>query len=264
MLEKECNFNSLVKFNNAQEFFDFVEKATPQIQERLYGARLKRYYKNAALDNTGLNGKTLTFVMETFKNREADTQLIYLKDFFKYVEKTTLQKLAQVVFEVAVYRQKLVSSKWALRLIAVFGDSELLNKMAEQIALWLQNKKTKETAKYFLDLLSECARDEIVEISKKLLENNTDKKQIKFLQDKIGDFCVSSHQNLEEVKDKLSNDLGFDQNGCKIINLDNRTIKAQINLDMTISLYNEKTGKSARIKDDVEYNGMPFKTYIKT
>ena len=264
LLEKECNFNSLIKFKNSDEFFEFVEKATPQIQERLYGARLKRYYENAGLDNTGLNGKTLTFVMETFKNREADTQLIYLKDFFKYVDAHVLAKLAQVVFEVAVYREKLVSSKWALRLIAVFADKNLLEKMAEQIALWLQNKKTKETAKYFLDLLSECARDEIVEISKKLLENNTDKKQIKFLQDKIGDFCVSSRQNLEEVKDKLSNSLGFNENGCQIIQLQDRKIRAQINLDMSISLYNEKTGKSARIKDNVEYNGMPFKTYIKT
>lgn len=264
LLEKECNFNSLIKFQNAEEFFQFVEKATPQIQERLYGARLKRYYENTGLDNTGLNGKILTFVMETFKNREADTQLVYLKDFFKYVDKDILTKLAQVVFEVAVYREKLVSSKWALRLIAVFADKTLLEKMAEQIALWLESKKTKEIAKYFLDLLSECARDEIVEISKKLLENNTDKKQIKFLQDKIGDFCVSSRQNLEEVKDKLSNDLGFDENGCQIISLEDRKIKAQINLDMTISLYNEKTGKSARIKDNVTYNSMPFKTYIKT
>lgn len=263
LLEKECNFNSLVKFKDSQEFFDFAEKAVSQIQERLYGARLKRYYEKHNLDNTGLNGKTLTFVMETFKNREADTQLIYLKDFFRYVDTEVLNKLAWVVFEVAVYRQKLVSSKWALRLIAVFANSQLLELMSEQIKIWLQDKKTKETAKYFLDLLSECARDEIVTISKKLLENNYDKKQIKFLQDKINDFCIASKQNVEEVKDKLSNDLGFDVNGCQLINLDNRVIKAQINLDMSISLFNNKTGKSARIKDDVYYQDMPFKKYLK-
>ncbi|MBQ3047664.1 MAG: DUF4132 domain-containing protein [Clostridia bacterium] len=263
LLEKECNFNSLVKFKNSEEFYDFVDKAVTQIQERLYGARLKRYYAKFNLDNTGINGKTLTFVMETFKNREADTQLIYLKDFFKYVDAEILSKLSWVVFEVAVYRQKLASSKWALRLISVFADSQLIEHMSQEIKIWLEDKKTKETAKYFLDLLSECARDEIVVLSKKLLENNTDKKQIKFLQNKISNFCLASKQNIEEVKDKLSNDLGFNNDGTKIINLENRVLKAQINLDMSVSLYNNKTGKNARIKDNVYYEDVPLKKYIK-
>ena len=264
LLEKECNFNSLVKFNNKEEFFEFVDKATPQIQERLYGARLKRYYEKQELVNKGLSGKVLTFIMETFKNREADTQLCYLKDFFKYIEPQVLAKLSQVVYEVAIYRQKLLSSKWALRLIAVFGSSQLLVEMTSQIKEWFECAKTKNSAKYFIELLAECARPEIVQISKTLLDGNVDKKQIKFLETKIAEFSKTSHQSLEEVKDKMSDDFGFDNNGSKIFELENRQILAQINLDCTISLTNKKTGKPARLKDDIMWQGLPLKQYIKT
>lgn len=265
LLEKECNFNSLVKFNNKEEFFNFVDKATPQIQERLYGARLKRHYEKEELLNKGLSGKTLTFIMETFKNREADTQLCYLKDFFKYVDPIVLSKLSKVVYEVAIYREKLLSSKWALRLIAVFGSSELLVNMTPQVKEWFECQKSKNSAKYFIDLLAECARPEIVQISKTLLlEGGLDKKQTKFLENKIAEFSKTSRQNLEEVKDKLSDDLGFDQNGQRVFKLESRAILAQINLDCSISLTNLKTKKPARLKDDVMWQEVSLKKYIKS
>ena len=106
LLEKECNFNSLKKFNSEGEFVAFVDENVTQIQERLYGARLKRYYEENNLDNTGINGKILTFVMDTFKSRDTDSQFIYLKEFFKYVDKKTLSSLCKVVYDVAVFKTR--------------------------------------------------------------------------------------------------------------------------------------------------------------
>ncbi|MBQ9793228.1 MAG: hypothetical protein IJW32_05805, partial [Clostridia bacterium] len=117
LLEKECNFNALKKFGSEGEFLSYVDSNVTQIQERLYGARLKRYYEENKLDNTGISGKILTFVMDTFKSRDTDSQFIYLKEFFKYVDKDVLKALSKVVYDVAIYRERLLSSKWALRLI---------------------------------------------------------------------------------------------------------------------------------------------------
>ncbi|MBR1985242.1 MAG: DUF4132 domain-containing protein, partial [Clostridia bacterium] len=264
LLEKECNFNSLKKFGSEGEFFAFVDSSVTQIQERLYGARLKRYYEKYNLDNTGISGKTLTFIMDTFKSRDTDSQFIYLKEFFKYVENKTLIALSFVVYEVAIYRNRLLSSKWALRLIAMFGSKELLNQMINDLKNWFLEKKSIETAKYFLDLLAECGREELIDICKALLLANLNNKQVKFIEQKLNEFSKVNKQNLEEVKDKLTEDFGFNNNGEKIIELDNRTICIKINMDCSLSLTNVKTGKPARIKKDTMYLDCNLKNYLKT
>ena len=263
LLEKECNFNSLIKFETKEEFFNFVDEAVPQIQERLYGARLTRYYKNEGLNNTGIDGKTLTFVMETFKNREADSQLVFLKSFFRFVDDNMLTSLANVVYEVAVYREKLISSKWALRLIAVFGDKKLLEKMTFELENWFNNNRTIVVAKYFIDLLAECGREELIDILKALLESKLDKKQIRYIQNKIEELSKSSKQKVEDVKDKLTFDLGFDENGGRVVEVTNRTLKLQIQPDCSVALINPKNNKPARLHSEVVYEGLPFKKYLK-
>lgn len=264
LLEKECNFNALKKFNSEGEFIAFVDENVIQIQERLYGARLKRYYEENNLDNTGISGKILTFVMDTFKSRDTDSQFIYLKEFFKYVDKKTLSSLCKVVYDVAIYRERLLNSKWALRLIAMFASRDLLVHMIKDLRLWLLEKKTVVMGKYFLDLLAECGREELIDICRGLLLANLEKKQLKFIEEKLNQFSKVKKQNLEEVKDKLTEDFGFNTNGEKFIELDNRTIKIQINMDCSLSLTNVKTGKPARIKDDTLYLDCNLKTYLKT
>ena len=264
LLEKECNFNSLKKFGSEGEFLSYVDNNVTQIQERLYGARLKRYYEENKLDNTGISGKTLTFIMDTFKSRDTDSQFIYLKEFFKYVDKNILSSLSKVVYDVAIYRDRLLSSKWALRLIAMFASKELLINMIKDLREWFLEKKTIAVGKYFLDLLAECGREELIDICKGLLLANLDKKQLKFIEEKLNQFSKVKKQNLEEVKDKLTEDYGFDNNGEKIIEIDNRTIKISINMDCSLSLTNVKTGKPARIKDDTTYLDCNLRVYLKT
>ena len=265
LLEKECGFSSLKTFSSEGEFLDAVDKSVSQIQERLYGARLKRYYEKYNLDNTGINGKVLTFVMQTFKEKDSNIKLSFYKNYFKFVDKNILEKLCFVVFEVAIYRDKLLSSKWALRLIATFGSRELLLSLCDTLDVWFNNSKTTASAKYFLELLSETGKEELIEICKVLLNNDQlSNKQIKFLQDKIKNLSNTTNQNLEEVKDKLTDDLGFDENGSRTFVMPNRTLRAQVEKDCTIKLYNFKTDKPARLKDDVFYNGISFKKYIKS
>lgn len=264
LLEKECNFNSLKKFGSEGEFVAYVDSSVNQIQERLYGARLKRYYEQNKLDNTGISGKILTFVMDTFKSRDTDSQFIYLKEFFRYVDKNTLSALCKVVYDVAIYRERLLSSKWALRLIAMFADKDLLLQMIKDLRNWFLDKKTVSVGKYFLDLLAECGREELIDICKGLLLANLDKKQVKFIEEKLNQFSKVKKQNLEEVKDKLTEDFGFNKNGEKIIELDTRTICIKINMDCSLSLINVKTGKPARIKDDTTYLDCNLRKYLKT
>lgn len=264
LLEKECNFNSLKKFGSEGEFIAYVDSSVNQIQERLYGARLKRYYEQNKLDNTGISGKILTFVMDTFKSRDTDSQFIYLKEFFRYVDKNTLSALCKVVYDVAIYRERLLSSKWALRLIAMFADKDLLLQMIKDLRNWFLDKKTVSVGKYFLDLLAECGREELIDICKGLLLANLDKKQVKFIEEKLNQFSKVKKQNLEEVKDKLTEDFGFNKNGEKIIELDTRTICIKINMDCSLSLINVKTGKPARIKDDTTYLDCNLRKYLKT
>ena len=215
LLEKECNFNALIKFGSEGEFVAYVDKTVTQIQERLYGARLKRYYERNNLINAGINGKILTFVMDTFKSRDTDSQFIYLKEFFRFVDTQTLSSLSKVVYDVAVYRQRLLSSKWALRLIAMFANKDLLIYMIKDLRNWFLEKKTVSMGKYFLDLLAECGREELIDICKGLLLANLDKKQLKFIEEKLNQFSKVNKQNLEEVKDKLTEDFGFNSKGEK-------------------------------------------------
>lgn len=264
LLEKECNFNALIKFGSEGEFVAYVDKTVTQIQERLYGARLKRYYERNNLINAGINGKILTFVMNTFKSRDTDSQFIYLKEFFRFVDTQTLSSLSKVVYDVAVYRQRLLSSKWALRLIAMFANKDLLIYMIKDLRNWFLEKKTVSMGKYFLDLLAECGREELIDICKGLLLANLDKKQLKFIEEKLNQFSKVNKQNLEEVKDKLTEDFGFNSKGEKFIELDNRTLKVQINMDCSLSLINVKTGKPARIKDDTTYLDCNLRKYLKT
>lgn len=262
-LEKECGFNALKKFGSYGEFISFVDNSVTQIQERLYGARLKKYYEEENLKNSDIEGKILTFVMDTFKSRETDSQFIYLKEYLRYVDKNVLSSLCNVVYAVAVYRGRLLGSKWALRLIAMFGSSQLLTKMVKDLRIWFLDEKTVDAGRYFLDLLAECGREELIEIIRQLLLANLDKKQVKFLEDKLSKFSQVNKKNIEEVKDKITEDFGFNRYGEKIIELDNRSVKIQINRDCTLTLTNEKTGKPARIKKDTLYLDCNLKSYLK-
>ena len=262
-LEKECGFSSLTYFASKEEFIDYVDKSISQIQERLFGARLKRYYEEYKLDNSGINGKILTFVMEFFKSKDLDMQLGNLKTYFKYVGSDILNKLARVVFEVAVYRDRLQASKWSLRLIAAFGDSQLISSMTDILKSWSVNSSKEAYSKYFIELLMLAKREEVIDVVRELLKLDLSNKQKKFLNNILVNYSLTTNQNIEEVNDKLVDDFGFDKNGSKEIELKNKIIKIQINVDCSLSLINVKTGKRARIRAQDTLDGENLKTYLK-
>ena len=262
-LEKECGFTSLVPFDSKEAFMRYVDNNVKTIQERLFGARLRRYYDEQGLKNEGIEGKILTFVMDFFKNKDIDNQLGFAKDYFRYVDEEVLSKLANVVCQVAIHRNRLQGSKWSLRLIAVFGDRKLIIDMIEILKDWSVNNVKDVYTKYFVSLLAEAKRQEIIEVVRELEKLELNKKQRKFLDEILTQFSVSTNQNIEQLNDKLVDDYGFDKDGKMEIKLASKTLILQIESDCSISIFNKKTGKRARIREADEINGESLRFFIK-
>lgn len=263
-LEKECGFNSLENFASKRNFLIFIEERIPAVQERLYGARLKKYYEKHKLNFENLNGKMLTFVMETMKSREMESQFVALKEYLKFVETSDLQKLCRVVYDVATDRHKLFSSKWAFRLFALFAPSDLLEELTDKMKKWFLEKDKEKMVRYFLELLSLSANEEVVEMVKTLKTLHLNPKQKKFLSTILQTFSLKTQQNIQSIKDKISDDLGFDCNGHRQLNLDNRTLALQLNRDCSIKITNAESGKIARLRESDFYEGISVKQYIKS
>jgi len=262
-LEKECGFSSLDSFSSKEQFEHFVSKNVFQIQERLYGSRLKKYYDKYNLSSTLLNGKILTFVMETFKNKDTDNQIFAMREYLKFVDNEVLQKLSRVVFEVAVDRNKLLKSKWALRLIAMFASSDLLLDITENLKMWLSSKSQEKMCRYFLEMMANSSREETIQVVKSLQTLDLTPKQKKFLSQTLETFSNKSKQNLEAVKDKLIDDCGFETDGTRTLHLEKRDVLLRINLDCSISLLNAKNFKPARMHGKEFFEGMELKSFIK-
>ena len=263
-LEKTCGFTPVMKFDSEQDFLSYVDSAVTKIQDRLYGIRLTRYYKAYELDNTGINGKVMTFVLDTFRAKDSDAQIAELKEYFKFVDVNVLQSLCDIVFEIAVNRNRLLSSRWAIRFISCFGSPSLIEKVFENMSQWYTLKDLQKPCEYFLDIMSLCARKEMIAGIRKLLNNDLSSHQRKFLQNRLATFSESNKEDLEQVKDKLVDDLGFDTSGKRVMQLNRREVVAQINLDCSITLFNAKTGKPARINDRDSYNWQNVHEYIKS
>lgn len=263
ILEKECGFETLKMFETEGEFLSEVERAVPQIQERLYGVRLKRFYDKHNLDNTGINGKILTYVMETFKSKEIDTNLSVYREYFQFVDSRVLQSLCDVVWEVAFSRGKFLCSKWAIRLIAVFASMPLIKEITESLKLWLFDKNLMTNAKYFVDMLASSGHEGIIYVVREMQKENLSPKQKKYFEQKLENFSDRSSQSIEEVKDKLADTFGFDKDGYLELDIGSRILLAKINLDCSISIFNSATGKPARLKGNEKCQGENVKKYLK-
>ena len=259
-LEKECAFNPLENFASEETFLSYVDATIESVQERLFGARLKKYYEDEGLDYSGLNGKILTFVLEFFKSRENNVQLAYVKEYLKFVDKKIMGKLANVVYKVGIARDKLAKSKWALRLIAVYGGETLMN---DTTRVLLAKNQKESNLKYFVDLLSQAGNGHIVNVVKDLLTLDLSPKLERFLNEKLKAYSVASNQNYDDIQDKLVSDFGFSKNGEREFVLNTKTLVAKINSDLSISIINKSTGKKARLQAGDEYEGVNLKIYLK-
>ncbi len=262
LIAKELELEQFNKFAGYPEFIEYVNSTTLTVQERVYGARLKKYYQKYDLNKTEQEGKIITFCMETFKVLKNDNLLKFVKDYFCYVEEDLQNKIAQVVYETALYKNKLDSSKWALRLIACFANDELLQTMSSLVASWYQENKNKP-ADYFVSMLALSGREEVVDIVKYLLDY-ANLKQQKALYKFLDMYVTIKQVPLQEVYDQLTKDFGLDQRGERVFELDNkRQIKVVLTPQATIEIYNNQTGKVARLSDKVYSNGINMKDYLK-
>lgn len=263
ILEKECGFDTLKMFETEQEFLNEVNEKVDQIQERLYGVRLKRFYDKNGLVNTDISGKVLTYIMEVFKSREIDSNLSAYREYFKFVDTKVLQGLSNVVWEVAYSRGKFLSSKWAMRLIAVFAPMSLIKEITECLKVWFFDKNLYAGCKYFVDMMASGGHEGIIYVVRELQKENLTPKQKKYFEQKLENFSDRSSQSIEEVKDKLADTFGFDKDGYLELDIGNRILLAKINLDCTISIYNSATGKPARLKGNEQCQGENVKKYLK-
>lgn len=262
LIAKELELEQFNKFNSYLEFVEYVNSKTPTVQERVYGARLKKYYEKYNINKTEQEGKIITFCMETFKVLKNDNLVKFVKDYFCFVEPELQQKIAQVVFETAMYKDKLDSSKWALRLIASFGNENLLNAMAQVVKTWYQNNKAKPS-EYFVSMLALSGREEVVNFVKELLDNVSPKQQ-KALYKMLDMYVTIKQVPIQEVYDELTPDFGLDSNGVRVFELNNkRQLRVQLTPYAKIEIYNHQTGKVARCSDKVMSGDINIKQYLK-
>ena len=263
IVSKELEIDKFIKFETKEDYVNKVLQETPDIQERLYGLRMRRYYEaNELVDS--FECKSATFMMETFKTLSNETLLRYMPEYFDKAEQSTKERIANVVYAVACDRDKLNGSKWALRLIACCGNTVLLQKMFNVVTNWLLTLKNSD-ADYFFRCLALCQRVEIIDFIKALRQNkNIEVKKLKKLEKSLDIYCQASGKSFDEVDFLLTPDFGLDANGERNFDLGRRIVKIVLDKDCTIKVYNAETGKVGRIADDVVYGELNLKEYIKT
>ena len=261
LIARELELEQFTKFESYSAFIEYVNSTTPSVQERVYGARLKKYYQKYNLNKNNQEGKIITFCMETFKSLTNDNLLKFVKDYFCYVDEITQNKLARVVYETSCYKNKL-NSKWALRLIACFADDKLLNVMTNELENWYKLKNYK-SSEYFLSMLALSGRHEVVGIVKHLLKI-VEQKQQKMLYKLLEIYVTIKQANLQEVYDELTDDFGLDEKGQRVFELNNkRQLKVVVNSNAKIEIYNNITNKVARCSDKVCSGEINIKQYLK-
>ena len=262
LLERELGFMKSVAHGSEQEFITAINTKVTKIQERLYGARLKGYFAKYNLGKDEFEKRAITFVMEIIKSIPDET--IYdMYDYFKYLPKSILQKLAEVVYEISLAKDKLANSKWAIRLICLFAEKGVLNNFAKEIETWFVTNKKHTGATYFIYCLGKARREEFVGICKNVLKYNISKKDIKYINKCLNEYSASSEIAKNEIEDSLVEDFGLDLSGRRLFDLKNRQLELEFDNELNIKITNVKTQKPARISDNVVFDGGKLKEHIK-
>lgn len=262
-LERTLGFSSLKTFSDKDDFLAYVDKTVGVPQERLYGIRLTRFYKKYNLSNKGLDGKVLTFVMETLKDKDAEMKIGKLTDYFCYVPKDVLQKLCHVVFDVGMETNRLLGSKWALRLIAMCADDDLTAVMNKVVEENFSDEKNKDAFKYYIEMLALADRKQFLTLVKNLKTQKTTKQDDKFFRTRLIKYSSHVKQNVEEVADKISLDFGFNANGEREYTFRSKELILRINPNCTVSIINKKTGHIARFQEDASFELYELKKFRK-
>lgn len=258
-IEKELGVETTTEFANQETFDNAVRSFKEPVQERLYGLRLKKYYEQYGISMDSFDAKVMTFVMEKFKVVN-ESQLKYMSDYFKFVSPKLRVAIANIVFETALFRDKLQKSKWAIRLISCFADKEMFEKINQLIGWWYSNFK--DAAEYFVDCVSVCGQEYFIGLVKYLKNIKMPAKYRNHINRLVEVFAKNSTFDIFEIEDMLVNDFGLSCLGKNYFDLGRRILEIKVNPDLTISYFNEKTGKPARISNKVEHEDKKIKDYV--
>lgn len=262
LISRELEIDKFERFGSLDEYRAKVEESVECGQERLYGLRLKKYYEDYNLQDA-YEQKSATFMMETFKVLSNEMLLKYMKDYFEFAEASTKVAISNIVFDMASKREKLNGSKWALRLVAAFGDAELLEKIYITIVNWLKTLKTSD-AEYYLKCMAIYGRDEFIPTIKRLrLDKDIDAKKMRKIEKLLKVYSDCRAIPYSNVELMMVEDFGLDAEGTRVFDLGRRKLKVTLTSDLTVELSNAETNKVGRLSDKVEYQGINLKEYVK-
>ncbi len=262
LISRELEIEKFVNFGSKDEYVAKVLEETETVQERLYGLRMRKYYEEYDLQDE-FEGKSATYIMETFKTLSNETLIRYMPEYFAFAEEETKTKIAQIVYDLAEKRGKLNGSKWALRLIATFGSEKLIFRFNEVVIDWLINLKNSD-AEYFYKCLAMAKRDILIELIKRLrVSKLVDSKKLKKLEKTLALYSETSGIPEEKIEYMLAEDFGLNEEGYRIFDLGRRKVKIQLMQDLNVKIYNSETGKEGRLAQDVVGDGLNLKEYVK-
>ena len=261
-IEKELELAKFSMFESEAKFLDFVNNNITAMQERLYGIRLKRYFKDFNLNSTEQEGKIISFIIETFKNSENDSVLRFMKDYFKFVPEELKNNLAGLVFKISDERGRLYKSKWAIRLISCFAGEALIGVIKKLICNLYKNGQAK-TAEYFILCLTLSNNPHVIDVINYVAGSNPTKKQLKYFDKMLNALAAINNVSIEEILDECVKDYGLDDNAERIFNLGRRKLKVYINEVCNMSVVNVKTAKPARLNKDISCGDINLKEYVK-
>ncbi len=261
LLERELGYIKSIAYPSEQEFITAINTKVKKIQERLYGARLKGYFQRYNLGKDEFEAKAITFVMETIKSIPDET-IFDMYEYFKYLPKEMLQTLASVVYEISLQKNKLAKSKWAIRLIALFGKRETVFEFSQEIKKWFTTSNN-SGAIYYIYCLAESRRTEFIDVCKDLLKSEPPAKFVKIINKRLKEYSENISLAKSEMQDSLVDDFGLDLSGKKLFNLPSRQLELGFDNDLNIKIINVKTQKMARISDSVKYENGTLKEHIK-
>lgn len=182
-----------------KHFIITAQKKVDEAQERTLGVAFDNIPLNF-VDGTVADNVTKTYLINIFK-QEKDLLNLYglneVKNLFKEVD---LNNFALCLFRAVKKFDDIKSSKWAIRFISLLADDNLQEQIIDFISELYKNDRSKE-AKYFIECLIYAKSNKVVNLIKKLSEDNYQK----FLDDK--NYFISIYAEINALKNSDVQDL---------------------------------------------------------
>ena len=145
-----------------------------------------------------------TYLINIFKE-EKDLLNLYGLGEIKNLFAGDLNNFVAKIFGALKKLDDIKSAKWAIRLVSLLADENLSLQIFDLLEQLYAQKRAKE-AKYFIECLIYAKNNKVIELIKRLTEQNTEA----FLNDK--NYFISLYTELNGVKDSDIQDLLVNEN----------------------------------------------------